>query len=482
MMAAPSGIPSSLQPLLSRAELLASRKDWDGAIAAYEKLLAHVPNEPYTLVQLSYMYSLRGDYRRAADFALSAERTGTTDPKILAELLPRLRTFNQVQQMVACIERAMPMDTMPIPLLIAAAAQLSYVNLPERAIDFLDEAQRADPDYPSTLLARTQVLTYLGRFADAEQDVTRALRRAPEIAQGYWLQAGLRRQTADSNHVGAIKRELERGGRAAEDVALLSFALHKELDDLEQYEEAWLALVRGCRAKRSRLNYDSRQTQQLFDALTEFEAAAPQHASAADRFCRDSHLHRGSASLRHHVAGADAGRASRGAGARRAVRFHQRHALRHRSSLQGSDRCDDRATGPQHRSRRRGQALSGRHRLASGGSALLHRQATVQLPQHRLHCARPAAGQDPAHGPRSGGDLLLQSAGAVFGSQCSQLRPRRAGRLLSTLQCADEALARAVSRTDSGRGIREARRGTGSAVAPCDRVLRLVLRTRHAQS
>ena len=98
------------------------------------------------------------------------------------------------------------MDAMPIPLLIAAAAQLSYVNLPERAIDFLDEAQRADPDYPSTLLARTQVLTYLGRFADAEQDVARALRRAPEIAQGYWLQAGLRRQTADSNHVGAIKR------------------------------------------------------------------------------------------------------------------------------------------------------------------------------------------------------------------------------------------------------------------------------------
>jgi len=280
MMTAASGVPSSLRPLLSSAELLASQKDWDGAIAAYEKLLAHVPSEPYTLVQLSYMYSLRGDYRRAADFALAAARTETTDPKILAELLPRLRTFNEVQQMLACIERALPMARMSIPLLIAAAAQLSYVNLPERAIDFLDEARRADPDYPSTLLARTQVLTYLGRFADAEQDVSRALRRAPEIAQGYWLQAGLRRQTADRNHVAAIKRELERSGRSAEDVALLSFALHKELDDLEHYDEAWSALVRGCRAKRSRLSYDSRQTEQLVAALTEFEPAAPRQAGA----------------------------------------------------------------------------------------------------------------------------------------------------------------------------------------------------------
>jgi tetratricopeptide (TPR) repeat protein len=282
MMANMPGIPPSLQPLLSSAELLATRKDWNGAIAAYEKLLAQIPDEPYTLVQLSYMYSLRGDYRRAADFALRAARTDTTEPKILVELLPRLRTFNEVQQMLACIERAMPMSRMSIPLLIAAAAQLSYVNLPERAIEFLDEAQRADPDYPSTLLARTQVLMYLGRFADAEQDVGRALRRAPEIAQGYWLQAGLRRQTRDRHHVDAIKRELQRAGRTAEDVALLSFALHKELDDLEQYDDAWLALTQACRAKRSRLNYDSRQTQQLFNALTAFEPAAAPASAAHD--------------------------------------------------------------------------------------------------------------------------------------------------------------------------------------------------------
>ena len=57
----------------------------------------------------------------------------------------------------------------------------------------------------------------------------------------------------------------------------------------------------------------------------------------------------------------------------------------------------------------------------------------------------------------------------------------RARGLLSTLQRADEALARAVSRTDPGRGIREAGRGTGSAVAPRGRVLRLVLHTRDAQ-
>jgi tetratricopeptide (TPR) repeat protein len=265
-------VPPALRPMLAGAEALAAKRDWDGAITEYEKILAKVPDEPYTLVQLSYMHSLRGNYRRAEGFALAAARTGTTDEKILAELLPRLRTFNNVPELLACLERAGPPTGLPIPLLIAAGAQLSYLNLPERAIVYLDEARRADPDYPTTLLARTQILTYLGRFEEAEQDVERAIRRAPEIAQGYWLRAGLHRQSGERNHVDAIKRELVRPGRSAEDIALLSFALHKELDDLQRYEEAWRALLQGCRAKRSRLNYDAHKMKAIFDALSTFEA------------------------------------------------------------------------------------------------------------------------------------------------------------------------------------------------------------------
>ncbi|GFE82973.1 hypothetical protein GCM10011487_49730 [Steroidobacter agaridevorans] len=272
-----AAVSHEVRSILASAEALAVKREWDAAIAAYEKALALTPDDPYTLVQLSYMHSLRGNYRRAEGFALAAARTGTTDAKILAELLRRLRTFNRAPELLACIERAGPPDRMSIPLLIAAGAQLSYLNLPERAIEYLDEARRADPDYPTTLLARTQVLTYLGRFDEAEQDVDRAIRRAPEIAQGYWLRAGLRRQTPERNHVDAIRRELARSGRSTEDIALLSFALHKELDDLQRYDEAWHALMQGCRAKRSRLNYDPRIAKHLFDVLPTFEGSGTVH-------------------------------------------------------------------------------------------------------------------------------------------------------------------------------------------------------------
>ena len=61
----------------------------------YEAALRQLcPATPDVLVQLSYLHSLSGHYRLGRDYALRRPRTGTTSPKVLVELVPRLRTFN----------------------------------------------------------------------------------------------------------------------------------------------------------------------------------------------------------------------------------------------------------------------------------------------------------------------------------------------------------------------------------------------------
>ena len=168
------------------------------------------------------------------------------------------------------MERLGPLDRIQIPQLLACAAQYSHLNEQHRALTFLDEARRADPGYPATLLARAQVLTYLGRFEEAEADITKCLARAPEIARGWWLLSRLRKQTAGRDHVEAIRTQLQRPGRKPADVAMLAYALHKELDDQGRYADAWPALEMACRAKRSTVRYDAEETRTLISALLEF--------------------------------------------------------------------------------------------------------------------------------------------------------------------------------------------------------------------
>lgn len=274
----------SIAALQAQAEQAAAQGDFASAIACHDALLRASPGRVDSLLQLSYLHSLAGHYRAAHDYILQAQGSPHATPAQLAEMIARLRTFNEIPALQQVLQRLGPPARMPIPALITAASHLTYANLPEQAIAYLDEARRADPDYPPTLLARAQVLMYLGRFEEAEQDIVRSQRRAPEIAQGYWLRAALRRQTAERNGVDAIRRQLARAGRSAAENALLEFALHKTLDDLGDHAGAWAALLRGCAHKRGTLDFDAARSRDLFAALQAMPdlPSAPAEAVAGD--------------------------------------------------------------------------------------------------------------------------------------------------------------------------------------------------------
>ncbi|MDG2524457.1 sulfotransferase [Stenotrophomonas sp. HITSZ_GD] len=271
---------TQIAALVAQAEQFAAHGDFARAIGCHQRALALSPGRVDSLLQLSYLYSLAGHYRGAEAWMQHAQASPQATPQQLAAMIPRLRTFNDIPALRRVLARLGPPARMQVPALITAASHLTYANLPEEAIAYLDEAKRADPDYPATLLARAQVLMYLGRFDEAEQDIVRSQRRAPEIAQGYWLRAALGRQSAERNGAAAIRRELQRPGRTANDMALLEFALHKTLDDLGEYDDAWQALTRGCAHKRATLDYDDARNQRLFDALTALPPLPQAEASA----------------------------------------------------------------------------------------------------------------------------------------------------------------------------------------------------------
>ena len=187
--------------------------------------------------------------------------------QVALDTVGALRAYNLCEELLRYVARLGAPEGMPIPLLLGVARNLSALNMQSRALALLDEAKRGDPDFPPALLARAQVLMYMGRVAEAKADILRCLARAPEFAHGWWLLSHLERQTSASNHVEPILKQLERVGLNRNEVALLQNALHKELDDIGDYSQAWVALEEFCSAKRSTITYKSSESVALFDAL-----------------------------------------------------------------------------------------------------------------------------------------------------------------------------------------------------------------------
>lgn len=255
-----------MQTLRDQVEAALAASDWNGAVDGLRRMLAQRPGDAALWSQLSYAESYCGSYRSARQAALQAAKFSPQTLEVVKDVMARLRTFNEVQFLVDYVRRLGPPAHLPIPLLLAAAAQFGSLNEQARALALLDEAHRADPYYPPTLIARGHVLMYVGRLEEAESELRRALARAPRIAQAYWLLAQVVKAKTDDNRVDSIRRLLAQPCAPA-DAALLGYALHKELDDLGDHGAAWQALERACVMKRRTLQYRAEDSRALVDTL-----------------------------------------------------------------------------------------------------------------------------------------------------------------------------------------------------------------------
>lgn len=254
---------SNLIELLRSAEKAVAMADWPEATKRYGRVL-EVAEHPDALLHLSYSELNAGRYRQARQFALRAAAAGPKTRASVLRLLSRLRTFNESGAVHRFVRQSPFLLQMDPSVLMAVAAQLSYIGEHREALQFMDKAIALQRGMPLLLLARAQVNIFLGRFEAAEQDLTACLRLAPYLASAWWSLAWLRGQDTTSHHVDALRAAIARGSRNVADQAYFHYALHKELDSLGHYREAAQALDIACKAARAPLDYSDARNRGLF--------------------------------------------------------------------------------------------------------------------------------------------------------------------------------------------------------------------------
>jgi len=121
-----------------------------------------------------------------------------------------------------------------------------------------------------------------GRLEEAEAACDRAI--ALDVAQypSYLLRSELRVQTAGANHIEELQRRLSL--RPDDDRAqmFLGYALAKELDDVERYDEAFRWFAKGAATRRRHLDYDVATDERKLQRIAEAFPAHPVSQNLAD--------------------------------------------------------------------------------------------------------------------------------------------------------------------------------------------------------
>jgi tetratricopeptide (TPR) repeat protein len=134
-------------------------------------------------------------------------------------------------------------------------------------------AVELQPSNPDLIYNLATSKTAFGELDKAEQLFTQAIQLNPRDS-GAWLNRSiLRRRTADNNHVPQMQQLLARLAADDPERIQLCFALARELEDLQKYDQAFKFLQEGAHRRRLGMQY----------AIAEDEAAMAAIARCFDR-------------------------------------------------------------------------------------------------------------------------------------------------------------------------------------------------------
>lgn len=267
---------------LLRVRSLITAGDLVGARSISDAILAEHPTDAGALIQRSRLESIDDNYRRAREYALSAYRVGVQNKRQCMFLLRRLKTFNLIPELHGFIPRIPEGLRHDVDVAQLVALFLQTLNHPQQALQHL---QLAAAHHPSSAPLTSDIglaLLNLGRFEEAEQHFRESLVLQPDHAPAWWHLSRLRSESGtDAGHVDALKRAVARAAEPG-NAALLAYALHRELDRLEDYAAATDALELACTSMRKVVAYSGEEDERLFGLLKSLDVGAAERPSSMD--------------------------------------------------------------------------------------------------------------------------------------------------------------------------------------------------------
>lgn len=223
------------------------------AIEAFEKALAADPRRYDAAVELANQYS-------------TARRNG------------------DAARLLAQYEDAL--SNSPIYLDMAATVY-TEIGLPQKAWPLYVKATELQPGVDLFQANRAACAVYLGKFDEAREIYLALLQRYPNHRRNHYHLSRLGKAT-DFTHVNQMKAILEASGEPPENHIPLFYGIAKELEDLEQWVEAFEYYRRAGDAVGKVARHDVTTDIALIDRIIEVCDAAWLADTARDTPCDDS--------------------------------------------------------------------------------------------------------------------------------------------------------------------------------------------------
>lgn len=142
----------------------------------------------------------------------------------------------------------------------------------DAALQWHREAVEKNPGHVPFMINLANSLIYHGSIAEAETQLRQVLQQQPANPQAHWMLSSAQK-ASDDTHAVQIRDVLASKSTKTtvnhRGDAFLYYAMGKELEDLQRWDEAFDAFQAGAQARRKTVEYDEENEQRTFSFLME---------------------------------------------------------------------------------------------------------------------------------------------------------------------------------------------------------------------
>ena len=142
----------------------------------------------------------------------------------------------------------------------------SMLGEQQEALHWYGKAAASEPPQVAFLVNHASTQMYLGNLERAEEELRHVLKLQPGNPNAHWILSGVRKAT-NREHVTELERLAAKNGLTPQSAAFLNYAMGKELEDLEEWDEAFAAFERGASARRKTIEFDEASEVEMYEAL-----------------------------------------------------------------------------------------------------------------------------------------------------------------------------------------------------------------------
>jgi cytochrome c-type biogenesis protein CcmH/NrfG len=208
------------------------------------------------------------DRRTALNAFGSVTKLQPGHPAAWAQLAKLFIGDGQLNRADAALEKVAQAD--PEDPMVCDLVGTIYTRMGEHgsAANWYKKAIRIKADHPPYLLNYANNLVYHGETGAAEEVLRRIIAIDENNPQAHWVLAGTRK-ARDREHVEEMQTLLASHKQHPRLEAFYHYAIGKELEDLQDWDDAFEAFHRGAKVRRQTVEYDEASEIEMFEFLQE---------------------------------------------------------------------------------------------------------------------------------------------------------------------------------------------------------------------